>query len=133
MRSKRSRFPPRGILRVRRPLLLLLCVVVIGGRPEGGGRLKVRQADDGAAVESGVDGAEAQYLCFAAAGGGARGGLDARRRFTLETFSSSVSDAYLVQIRFAGGKFRLCCNKDAGPQGRKATATTQGKQLKLLQ
>ena len=39
--------------------------------PHGEGRLKVRQADEGAAVESGVDGAEAQHLCFAATGGGA--------------------------------------------------------------
>src|SRR5271170_7541656 len=39
--------------------------------PQGEGRLKVRQADDGAAVESGVDGAETQHLCFAATGGGA--------------------------------------------------------------
>ena len=38
--------------------------------PQGEGSLEVRQADDGAAVESSVDGAEAQHLCFAATGGG---------------------------------------------------------------
>ena len=36
---------------------------------QGEGRLEVRQPDDGAAVESGVDGAEAQHLGFGAAGG----------------------------------------------------------------
>ena len=39
--------------------------------PQGEGRLKVGQADDGAAVKSGVEGAEAQYLGFGATGGGA--------------------------------------------------------------
>jgi hypothetical protein len=37
-----------------------------------------------------------------------------------------------LQIRFAGGKFRVCCNKDAGGGRRKVTATTHGKQFKLL-
>ena len=39
--------------------------------PHGEGSLKVRQSDDGAAVENGVNGAKAQNLGFGPAGGGA--------------------------------------------------------------
>ena len=35
---------------------------------EDEGRVEVRQPDDGAAIESGIEGAEAQRLCFGAAG-----------------------------------------------------------------
>ena len=37
--------------------------------PQGEGSLEVGQPDDRAAVESGVEGAEAQHLCFGTAGG----------------------------------------------------------------
>jgi hypothetical protein len=59
--------------------------------------------------------------------------LDARRRFTLEAFSSSVSDAYLYRFDLAEKSLDFVEIKDAGVPGRTATATTQGKQLKLLQ
>src|ERR1700683_3476727 len=38
--------------------------------PYGQGGLEVAGFDEGAAIEGGVDGAEAQNLCFSAAGGG---------------------------------------------------------------
>jgi hypothetical protein len=57
-------------------------------------------------------------------------GLDARRRFTLETFSSSVSDAHLYRFDLPEKSLELV---EIKMPGRKATVTTQGKQLKLLQ
>ena len=60
--------------------------------PDGEGSLKVRQADDGAAVENSVYGAEAQNLGFGPTGGGAiEAGTDlAQGRVTVVPESSRL-------------------------------------------
>ena len=61
--------------------------------PEGEGGLKVGQLDDGAAVESGVEGAQAQYLSFGPTGGGG-----------VESGTGPTQDGVVVVPKFCGGR-----------------------------
>src|SRR3984885_13812048 len=60
--------------------------------PEGEGCLKVGQLDDGAAVESGVEGAQAEYLSFGTTGGGGA-----------ETGTGLTQDGEVVVPKFGSG------------------------------
>ena len=61
--------------------------------PEGEGCLKVGQLDDGAAVESGVEGAQAEYLSFGTTGGGGA-----------ESGMGLTQDGVVVVPKFGGGR-----------------------------
>ena len=61
--------------------------------PQGESRVEVRQLDDGTTVKSGVEGTEAQHLCFGAAGGGA-----------VEASLGLAQSGVVVVPKFGGGR-----------------------------
>ena len=69
--------------------------------PQGEGRLQVRQPDEGAAVKRGVEGTDAQHLCFGATGGGA-----------VEARSDLAQGRVVVVPELAGG--RVAAKEDFG-------------------